>query len=107
MAKLSNRQKSELCIKCQECCKFIPISIPRQPESEQFNQLVEFFQVHGCKVRVFGDDIVVKIPSQCIHLAQDGCVIYEARPKVCREMDGLKDLAFIDSCLWRKDGKRT
>jgi Fe-S-cluster containining protein len=103
---LSDEEKSDLCMQCQACCRYIPITLPFQPTGDHYNRIVEYFTGRGCDVARKGDYTFVRIPSECIHLEKDGhCNIYDARPSLCRLMNGDTDPSFTDLCLWVKTEK--
>jgi len=98
---LTDEEKSALCMKCQACCKYIPITLPVTPGNDQYERLIEYFQKRGCEVAKRGDYTFVRIPSKCVHLGPEGCRIYEERPEMCRLIQGDTDPGFVDICLWR------
>lgn len=89
------KQRQELCVQCQKCCK--EMAFQTVYEATQDN--IDFFQKRGFRVEVYGYAIYLwtdKLP--CPHLTKDGCGIYENRPQVCKDYDGREQ--FKEDCLW-------
>ena len=101
---LSDKMKSELCLRCLECCKlfYIPVS----PDLLA-RRVIEFHKARGCStILLHGNIPVVVIPFQCPHLTPEGCDIYGERPEVCKSYDGTDDPLMKDKCLWFKKNRK-
>jgi len=111
--------KSELCIRCGDCCKFFVLEI-RKPDLPK--------EVIDWKGWMLARGIIVvrentkwwrlKIPFQCPHLrivqkdalimtpdhekdSSHYCEIYPTRPEICRKFDGrMEDRRDGLKCLW-------
>ena len=92
----------EICIKCQECCKWVTFTINFYDEPQLLN-LTGFYIARGFKVVKHADCIEVMIPSICPKLKSFGCAIYSTRPARCRHYDGRKDPLMKDSCKLPKE----
>jgi Fe-S-cluster containining protein len=94
---LTDKRKSELCLKCLECCKILLFKVT----GDQLT--VEFYKTRGFKTHTVDDFCMVEIPSPCIHLTTFGCSIYPVRPEACREYDGSTHPIMKEKCLWIKE----
>lgn len=86
---------SELCKRCQKCCKEVAI----ESQYPYCDEVIEFYEARGFEVKVGSNNcafISAKIP--CPHLTDSGCNIYNNRPKTCQDFNGLID--FNGDCLW-------
>ena len=90
--------KSDLCLKCFECCKLTVIPTAYDKDNKK---AWEFYEAKGFKVGTHGEAelIHVIIPWHCAMLTPFGCKIYKDRPKWCRLYDGRLD-PFVKHCLW-------
>jgi Fe-S-cluster containining protein len=90
--------KSELCVKCQECCKELTFEVPL------YHSTLEFYKARGLKT-IYKDKhtVLVLVPHICNQLTGIGCTIYARRPHACKVFDGRKSLATKDICLWNKE----
>jgi len=112
MEKLKSR-KQKLCIECQKCCRDVSVYTRADLYNCSNRKVIEFYRTRGFKVHKEGDAILLTFSIPCPHLTPDGCDIYEKRPEVCREYDGMED--FDEECLWssrpinksQKRGKKT
>lgn len=87
---------NELCLDCLKCCKNLYI----ETQYDYNDLLVEFFQARGCEcINDKNNKLLIKINIECPHLKQTGCDIYESRPIICREFDGLRDGRNLE-CKW-------
>lgn len=90
--------KSELCVKCQECCKELTFEVPL------YNTTLEFYSARGLKtIYVDRHTVMVIVPHVCSKLTAEGCSIYKKRPYACKAFDGRTHLATKDICLWNKE----
>ena len=90
--------RSELCLKCMECCKVIAVRAAINPD---FGPTTEFYEARGCSIVKTSSLPMVLIPYPCPHLTDIGCDIYKTRPLACRAYDGRKDPVMAYVCLWR------
>lgn len=88
-------KKSELCIKCQACCKEVGIHTPYL-----YTDVVtaEFYTARGFRVTDNDGYIFLHLSMSCPHLTPAGCDIYENRPAVCIEFDGR--IHYDGHCAW-------
>jgi Fe-S-cluster containining protein len=100
----NNKTKSEICIKCQECCKTVGVysAHPYTPE------IREFYEVRGAKVSqrtIFDETLTfIEFPFPCPNLDPiKGCLIYDTRPEVCKGYPEF-DAPLLDSCELHKQG---
>ncbi len=94
---LTEKRKSELCLKCLECCKILLFKVERN------HLTIEFYKARGFKMHTVDNFSMVEIPSPCIYLTAFGCSIYPARPEACREYDGSTHPIMKEKCLWIKE----
>ena len=87
------KTKSELCLECLECCKFVRI-----PVLHMTDDLGEFFKARGISLSHESGMLFAIIRHICPWLTPKGCKIYEDRPNICREYDG-RDDPVVD-CKW-------
>jgi Fe-S-cluster containining protein len=80
------------CSRCGKCCMVIPVRMPKPDPA-----LAEYFYAHGIK----WERGIALIPSVCQHLRICGdnpevtyCMIYEARPALCRVQGLPKTLSY-------------
>lgn len=87
--------KSQICISCNECCKFMTFSLPKD-----FVQAHRTFYEHrGCQLFDEGDTVAVRVPSVCPQLSANGiCKVYPFRSEACRLYDG-RDDPYVDCQL--------
>lgn len=90
--------KSELCIKCQACCKVLTFEVPL------YTGTLEFYKARGLHT-VYKDKhtATVIVPHICPQLTEGGCKIYLLRPAGCKMYDGSKSFVMRDQCLWNKE----
>lgn len=69
-----NIPKHKNCTNCGKCCGIIPISIP------ELNAIRDYIAVHG--INPIKHEDIMKCPFR--DEKQKKCLIYEARPLVCR-----------------------
>ena len=106
MTNLEER-KSELCLKCLECCKIVAVPYGGPPfmglSSPYRNRYIEFYTTRGCSFvndPEYGQFIVIPFP--CPKLTPKGCSIYKDRPLICRQYDGLKSPISRYFCKWKE-----
>lgn len=95
---LTEKRKSDLCLRCLECCKVLLFRV-------QADKLtVEFYETRGFKIYRPAPGLhFVEVPYECQHLTGFGCKIYPERPEVCRIYDGRKHPVMKTKCLWAKE----
>ena len=114
--------KSDLCIKCGDCCKFFIVEI-RQPDlPQEVKDWREWLEARGIKiVREHSRWWRIKVPHQCPHLkivdkealivvpghekeSFHYCEVYPNRPLVCKRFDGrLEPERDGLKCLWKTE----
>lgn len=97
---ISETRKQELCLKCMECCKVLAFPALYCMNNRNFTQ---FYYNRGCSIIATESLPVVIVESTCPHLTDNGCTIYDSRPKWCREYDGRLDPVMRHVCLWGKE----
>lgn len=94
---LTEKEKSDFCLRCLECCKTLFFGIPVSKIA------VDFYKARGLKIHKTGDANFVEIPSDCPNLTSFGCKIYPTRPEACMDYDGSRHPIMKDRCLWNKE----
>ena len=111
--------KSELCIRCGDCCKFFVLEVKKPDLPQEIIAWNNWMLARGIVViRDRGKWWRLKIPLQCPHLRIVGkdaliitpdhekdllhyCEIYATRPDICRKFDGrIEDRRDGLNCLW-------
>lgn len=111
--------KSELCIRCGECCKFFMLEVKELDLPKEVIDWREWMAARGIiVVRENSKWWRLKIPFPCPHLrvvnretlivtpdhphdSLHYCEIYQSRPTVCRKFDGrLESSRDGLKCLW-------
>lgn len=87
-------QKSDLCVKCQACCKCIGIYTAYPYDVAT----AEFYTIRGFKVIDKNGYVFLHMDLPCPKLTENGCSIYENRPAVCAEFDGR--IHYDGPCAW-------
>lgn len=88
---------SDLCIKCQKCCKQLGIYTSYLYDDNP--DVIEFYEVRGFRTKKSNEGILyIYFNNICPNLNTTGCSIYENRPQVCRHFNGIID--FGSDCLW-------
>ncbi len=95
-----------ICIKCQECCKWITFTTAPLPL-----ELKEYYKAKGCKLTYLAplnpkSQVAVMIRSICPHLTKQGCDIYNKRPTHCRIYDGRQDTLMALRCKLPKQNSK-
>ena len=67
------------CKRCGECCRVLDLHITAPAEDSEND---EFYKIRGFDI---SDGFEIRIPHVCQHLVDNDCIIYENRPRVCRE----------------------
>jgi Fe-S-cluster containining protein len=98
-------RKQKLCIECQKCCKNIAVYTHPDFYDCSAKEVLDFYKMRGVGVQKDKGAFLISFSFPCPHLTQDGCNIYEKRPKLCREYNGIED--FGEGCLLSilKNGK--
>ncbi|HQF36497.1 MAG TPA: YkgJ family cysteine cluster protein [Candidatus Dojkabacteria bacterium] len=94
----NNKEFSKICIKCQECCKTIAV----QSIYQYCDEVIEFYETRGGRTKkfIFDDQelLLVEFDLKCPHLDDEkGCMIYDHRPKVCRDYP-TDDIQLLKKC---------
>ena len=101
-------RKSELCLSCLECCKWLRFDCGGRTEKEA-KAMSNFYTVRGCQTKIVQLVdyylLVVLVPTICPFLSQKGCSRYDTRPPACRHYDGRKDIMISDVCKWKELGE--
>lgn len=84
---------SNICIRCQKCCKvmYVPIMIDQD--------LWQLLMTRGFTVYTFDGRTYLEIDQTCKHLTKNGCDMYELRPKACSDYDGRFDPFLSKECM--------
>jgi len=90
-----------ICIRCQECCRWMTFNLFKPS-----NEMLDYYDKHGCRLISMGESVLVMVPSTCQHLGHSGCAIYPARPEFCRGYDGRNDPLMRDACQLPKGEKQ-
>ena len=104
MYEMTGEEKSKLCQKCGDCCKFILLDIHR-PDRKDVS--IGWMEVRGMSVVKKGDRFwKVRIDYPCPMLVEDDgtfkCRIYDNRPLACREFDGRMEVPESGlKCAWK------
>jgi len=93
---------SEICIKCQLCCKSIGVYSLHSYN----NTIKEFYEARGATVtkKIIHDKEVtyINFDIPCPHLdSERGCLIYDHRPKVCKNYPE-EDNQLLEKCELHK-----
>jgi uncharacterized protein len=85
------------CLECANCCKSIPPILNDNDINRMAKNLgmkASVFENNYVKTDEDGDRVMIKSP--CVFLESDNkCLIYEARPKACREYPHTNNFGFI------------
>jgi len=100
MTSLSDTLKSELCLKCMECCKKTIAPLVFRDDDQN---AIDFYKIKGFRVIDRHGQLGLVIETPCEQLAAFGCKMYNDRPKWCRLYDGTKDPFMEGKCLWEKE----
>lgn len=93
--KLTSEQESELCVKCQFCCRFM-INVKKMDSRK-----LEFLSTWGVMFITNGAKIGVIIPHACQHITDEGCKIYKNRTYICEHFKGGDQISiWRPFCLW-------
>ncbi len=95
--KLSTKQ--QLCISCRRCCKSVGMYLDPENYIASNEDVAKFYAARGFEIYEHNGLLLLIHPNlPCPNLADKGCRIYEKRPIICREYDGVEDLG--SECLW-------
>lgn len=97
---ISEKRKQELCLQCMECCKVLAFPALYCTSNRNF---VEFYRARECAIIATDSLPTVIVESVCPKLTEEGCSIYNKRPRWCREYDGRLDPVMKHVCLWGKE----
>jgi len=66
------------------------LALDNIPADKDEQEIARWSLYHGCEPMIYGDKLAIKVPILCKHLSWDEdkkafCMIYENRPKVCRQ----------------------
>lgn len=88
---------SDICKKCRNCCKEIGIHTQYMYD----RTIIDFYEARGFKVDPYSNGLAfVHKKMSCPYLKEYGCEIYNERPAICREFNGL--LHFYEKCDWQE-----
>lgn len=95
--RVEDPRRHELCMGCMNCCKYMAFQT-FNPTKEQLH----FYQTRGFEVVDEGRGWkALKFMAPCPHLdAEQGCLIYENRPQLCRDFDGRNTNTLKGECAW-------
>lgn len=84
--------ETEICIKCQKCCKEVDVPTYAHKTSTEIDKIKAFYEARGFTTYfdMYGF-LHVELYYPCPHITEKGCDIYENRPEVCRNYDGRRD----------------
>ncbi|MBI5102954.1 MAG: YkgJ family cysteine cluster protein [Nitrospirae bacterium] len=91
-------KKQKLCLSCQKCCKSVGVYTHPDFFECSTKEVVDFYRMRGFRVKKERGALFLTLDYPCPHLTPDGCGIYEKRPEICRNYDGMED--FGKGCLW-------
>jgi uncharacterized protein len=77
-----------LCEQCKaECCRYITTIVDTPEDEEDWDEIKWMLMHEGVTIYVDeDDDWNVEVMTKCKHLGDDHkCMIYDKRPKVCRD----------------------
>lgn len=96
---LTPQQESEICMKCQFCCRWIAFKAPLGTQQHGY---YEFLTSWGIPTSLLATELHMWIPLPCQHIREkEGCMIYEKRPTICKGFrGGDADPAMIPYCMW-------
>ena len=96
---ISSKRKSELCLKCMECCKELVFMVQASAET------VEFYKARKLPITMLPGKsfVLITVPHVCDKLTTKGCGIYANRPLACKAFNGSTHPATKDICLWNKE----
>ena len=82
---MDKTEQQEKCLACRECCEYVEI-----PTTMLSMEVVEYWYVRGEQFYINPTSGVfsVRIYKPCVHLKEDGCAIYDNRPKTYRLQAG-------------------
>jgi Fe-S-cluster containining protein len=94
--------KSDLCLECLECCKWLvyPLPVRKDQPQDVVDRTKHFYETRGCETMLYKNRFLIKIFSPCQHLTPRGCAIYDDRPLLCKNYDGRDSPISKDDCLW-------
>jgi len=110
-------KKQQLCIECKKCCTKVGVYTDPSIYELSEKDVIHFYEARGATVTRSDDHLFIVFDIPCPHLAENGCNIYEKRPRICRIYSGQEE--FGNECLWTtisetngkrprgKDGART
>ncbi len=92
---LTAEQESELCRKCQMCCRFL-VNTNKIDATK-----LEFLRAWGVIFITDGVRIGTCLPHACKNITDEGCKIYKDRPDVCKGFKGGDEVKiWRPFCLW-------
>ena len=91
-------KKQQLCIECKKCCTKVGVYTDPAIYELSEKDVIHFYEARGAVVTKSDDHLFIVFDLPCPHLAQNGCDIYEKRPKICRIYSGQEE--FGEECLW-------
>ncbi len=97
-------KKQQLCIQCKKCCTKVGIHTDPAIYELSEKDTVHFYEARGATVSRSDNLLFVVFNLACPHLTEDGCDIYEKRPRICRLYSGEEE--FGDQCLWTSLSKK-
>jgi Fe-S-cluster containining protein len=97
-------KKQQLCIECKKCCTKVGVYTDPAIYELSEKDVIHFYEARGGTVTRSDDDLFIVFDMPCPHLAQNGCNIYEKRPRICRIYSGQEE--FGDECLWMSLAKK-
>ena len=109
---MTDEEKSELCQKCGDCCKFIVFDLPKPIPFPDEALWKEYVEARGAIVIPYdekSETIRIRINHPCPQLVtflvgtefRYRCSRYENRPANCMVTDGLELEDAGVRCLWR------
>ena len=87
------------CDKCPaKCCRYVAIELDEPEDGDDFEDIKWYVSHENIIVGIDNDgDWLIEFKTNCKHIKDNKCSIYEKRPQVCRDHE-------LDSCEMNGEG---
>ena len=83
---MSKRVKKDLCKRCATCCTYFAIPTDPPEDADDYDDLAWMLVHKDVTIHVMDEEWQIVVKNKCKYIDKEkGCLIYDQRPKICRD----------------------